>query len=352
MDPLEETFEQAEVETEPIESPEAVEPQGTLDDVFADALTEKATAQEDDGQVEEDEAKEQVKDSSDKETAETPFGEIIVSDAQKIAFKNEKEFQDFLEKNPLLREGFMKSRDYTHKTSQVAQERKQLDEQKKAFETEQSSIWGQQKPTKEDMGFFKDFWKTFQYGTPEVAQRLASIAQDVSLIAQGRPPVGPLAVTSGTPVDYTLNSELIKNRRDIDEMRAEREREKAEYAERIQSEDAARGKAEIDSWVAGKQSKGIQITTEEFAAMAPLSRVLGEDGKRLYSLDEMYKLALAKLGKTEQQALKKVHADSKMRSSKTPSRPASRVPSSAKLDSSNQNLDEIFQEAQEQLAQG
>ncbi len=341
--------EQAEVEVESVESQEAVEPQETLDDAFANALTQKGVSENEDTQSVDDGTQEQVKTAPDKAVIDTPFGEILVSDAHKIAFKSEKEFQDFLEKNPLLKEGFMKQKDYTHKTQQVAQERKKYEEDRKAFEAEQASVWGQQKPTKEDMSFFKDFWHTFQYGSDAVAGKLASIAQDVSLIAQGRPPVGPLASQNGTPIDYTRDSELIKTRRDIDELKAERQREKSENEQRSQAQEAEKSKAEVDSWIADKSKQGIQITREEFAQMAPLSRVLGEDGKRLYTLDEMHRLAQAKLGKTEQEAMKKVHADSKLRSNKTPSKPASRVPSSAKPDA--KNLEEIFQQGLETLAQ-
>lgn len=344
-----EEIEQADVELEETSEQETVESPESVSDIFANALKDKADGPEESSQTEEEEAQEQTKKADDKATIETPYGEITLDEAKKIAFKDEKEFHAFLERNPFLKEGFLRQSDYTRKTQQVAQERKKLDELKGAFESEQASVWGQQKPTKEDMSFFRDFWHTFQYGSSEVAGKLASIAQDVSLIAQGKPPVGPLAGPAGTTIDYSRDSELIKTRRDIDDIRAEREREKQQAQERQFAQERSEAKREIDSWIAEKQKQGVQIMTDEFKTMALFSNLRDEDGNRL-PLDEMHRLALAKLGKTEKEAIRKVHADSKARSNKTPSRPASRVSSNAKPEA--QTLDEILQEGQEQLAQG
>jgi len=341
--------EQAEVEVVEINSQEAVEPQEEVSDIFADALKDKAGSPEDSSQTDEDGATEQVEKADDKAPIETPYGEITLDEAKKLSFKNEKEFLSFLDKNPFLKEKFMMQSDYTRKTQKVAQDSKQLEESRKAFETEQNQLWGNQKPTKEDMSFFRDFWHTFQYGSDGVAQKLSSIAKDVSLIAQGKQPVGPLASQDGATVDYTRDSELIKTRRDIDEIRAEREREKKEAEERTVSQEREKAIAEVDSWIAEKQKQGITISQDEFKTMALFSGLRDEHGKRL-PFDEMYSLALAKMGKTGKEAIKKVFTDSKNRSKQTPSKPASRVPSSAKPDA--QSLDEIFQEGQEQLAQG
>jgi hypothetical protein len=341
--------EQSEVEVEEIEPVEAVEPQEEISDILANELKEKAGIPEDSSQTEEDQTTEQGEKVNDKTVIETPYGEIVVSDAQKATFKSEKEFQAFLEKNPLLKEGFLRQSDYTRKTQEVAKERKAFLEAKKAFDDEQNSVWGQQKPSKDDMSFFKDFWHTFQYGSDDVAGKLSSFARDISLIAQGKQPVGPLANQDGTKVDYTRDSELIKTRRDIDDIRAEREREKQDAQQERQAQEAREAKTEVDSWLAEKQKQGIKISNDEFKTMALFSSLRDEQGNRL-PLDEMYKLALAKLGKTEKQAIKKVFTDSKDRSNKTPSKPASRVPSNAKPDALS--LDEILQEGQEQLAQG
>lgn len=345
---MDDVTEQAEVEVPETETQEAVEPQESFSDIFSKALTDKAGSPEDSSQTEEGRPEQPVK-ADDKAVIETPFGEITLDEAKKVAFKSEKEFQDFLERNPLLKEGFLRQSDYTRKTQQVAQERKKFEEERKAFEAEQGSMWGQTKPTKEDMSFFKDFWQAFQYGSDDVAVKLSAVAKDVSLIVQGKQPVGPLANQNGAPVDYSRDSELIRTRRDIDDLRAEREREKTEAEQRRATEERVQAKREVDSWLSDKQKQGLQISQDELRAMAHFSTLRDEEGNRL-SLDEMHRLALAKLGKTEAQAVRKVFTDSKNHSKKTPAKPASRVPSGAKPDALS--LDEILQEGKEQLAQG
>lgn len=350
---MDEVTDQAEVEVPETEVPETVESQESVSDILAEAIKEKAGNPEESSQTVEESTQEQPEKANDKAVIETPFGEITLADAQKAVFKSEKEFQEFLEKNPLLKEGFMKDADYRRKTQQVALERKKFDEERKAFETEQNSLWGQKKPEKEDLAFFKDFWHIFQYGSNDVAGKLASIAQDVSLIVQGKQPVGPLSNQNGTPIDYSRDSELIKTRRDIDELRAEREREKKEADAEKQSRESREAKQEVDSWISEKAKQGINVNGPEFrqilSAMAPFSILRNEDGSRI-SFDEMHRLALAKLGKTEAHAIKKAITGAKNHSQKTPAKPASRVPSNAKPDA--QSLDEILSEGREQLAQG
>ena len=341
--------EQAEVELPETSPIEAVEPQEEVSDIFANALKDKAGSPEDSSQPEEDQTTEQVEKVDDKTTIETPYGEIVISDAQKAVFKSEKEFQDFLEKNPLLKEGYMRVSDYTRKTQQVAQERKQLDESKKAFEKEQSGLWGSVKPNKEGFGLIGNLWSVYTHGSDPIAGKIESFLKDASLIADGKPPVGPLANQDGTAVDYSRDSELIKTRRDIDELRAERNKEKQDAENLRLEQERSQAKTEVDTWISEKQKQGVQVSKEEFRTMALFSNLRDEQGNRL-PMDEMYRLALAKLGKTDKEAIKKVFTDSKARSNKTPAKPASRVPSGAKPEALS--IDEILQEGQEQLAQG
>lgn len=347
---MDDVTEQAEVEVVETEVQETVESPESVSDIFSEALKEKAGNPEESSQTDEDQAED--KPENPDKVIETPYGEITLDEAKKLTFKSEKEFLSFLDKNPFLKEKFLMQSDYTRKTQQVAQERKKFDEDRKKFEDEKqldSNGWGNQKPTKEDLQAFQNAWTVFQHGSDGLAGKIQAFYHDVSLISQGKNPVGPLANQDGSAVDYRADSQVIGVKREFDQYRQEQERKEKQRDAASAEREASEAKAQVDTWLSEKEKAGVKIESDEFAAMARVSKAYAAAGEKI-TLDEMHRIALAQLGKTVKLAIKKVFTDTKKRSSQTPGKPASRVPSGAKPEA--QSLDEILAEGKEQLAQG
>lgn len=339
-----ENVEQAETEVVETNPTEEAQPQEDISSILGNALKDKAGSPEDSSQPEEEETAEQPN-----ETIETPYGEITLDEAKKIAFKDEKEFLSFLEKNPFLKDKFMMQSDYTRKTTQVAEERKKFNEEKQKIAEEKAKedlAWGRVKPTPEDMGWFHSFWNVYQHGSDQLAGQLSAFVNDVALISQGKQPTGPLAGQNGQQVDFSRDSQVISVKREFDQYRQEQERKEREREEREQALETQKAREEVDSWISEKMKSGVKLQQDELKTMSLFSQIRDESGKRI-SLDEMYRLALAKLGRTSKEAIKRVFSDTKEHSGKTPAKPASRVPSTAKPDTST--LDEILTEGLEQL---
>lgn len=332
-------------ETEMIETgePPAVEADESISDIFSEALKDNAGSPEEASETAEENKEGQV---PPVKTEEKPFGELTIDEAKKLSFKSEKDFQAFLEKNPFLKEKVMFQSDYSRKTMQVAEERKKYEQEVKKLEetkAKESEAWGSQKPTTEDMGFFQNLWHVYQYGSDSLAGQISAFAKDVALISQGKNPTGPLAGSNGQPIDYTKDSQVIGVKREFDQYRSEQERKEKqrEAVEQAQAQEKANG--EVNSWLSEKKKAGISVTQDERNEMARLSILKDDDGNRL-SLDTLHDLALARLGKT----IKKVLAETKDHSNRTPGKPASRVPSNAKPEASN--LEDIFKEGLEEIS--
>lgn len=341
-----------EPETEQIESTNetvAIEAPESLDSILGDALKSKDDSSKDVDPIEEDKLKEQV--DPVKETVSTPYGEITLDEAKKLSFKNEDEFKAFLERNPFLKERVLMQSDYTKKTTQVAEERKRFAEERKQLETEkakQSEAWGASSPTDQDMGFFHDTWHLFQHGSDQLASKISAFAKDISLIKQGQPPVGPLAGQNGSSVDYSRDSEMVGVKRKLETLEQERAREKQEReTEAREAQEQASSKM-VSDWLKSKSDAGNPVTDEEREVMADFASARKKDGSR-YSLDELHRIALAQLGKTDKASIGKVFKSAKDQSLKTPAKPNSRVSSGLKPDANPKNLDSILEEGLESL---
>ena len=103
--------EQAEplVESEVSEEQEPATPENEdISDILSEALKEtQATPDEAGAGTEEAKEKEQV--PAKKE--EPPFLELLVNDATKLPFKTEEEFHQFLDKNQVLKDGWLRQAD-------------------------------------------------------------------------------------------------------------------------------------------------------------------------------------------------------------------------------------------------
>lgn len=341
-----EIVEQADPETDET----SLHPDSASDDSISDILGNalKGKADNPDEAVEPTEEEKPVEQTPQKE-AETLFGEIMLDEAKKIGFKTEEDFHKFLDRNPLLRDGFLRHADYTRKTTQVSEDKKKYLEEKKQFDelkVKDSETWGASKPTDDDMGFFKNLWHVFQYGSEPLANQISAFARDVSLIAQGRVPVGPLAGTNGQPVDFQHDSQVISVRREFDQYRQEQERKEKERTMRDEALENEKATAEVDSWISAQLEKGVKLSGDELRMMSLFSNVRDENNKRI-SLDEMYRLALTRLGRTEKTAINKVFKGAKESSARTPSKPASKVPSSSQPEPST--VEDILKQGLEKI---
>lgn len=336
--------EQAEIE--PTNEPEAIEAPESIDSILGDALKGKESDPEDGTPTEEVKPKEQAE-----KTVSTPYGEITLDEAKKLSFKNEDEFKAFLERNPFLKERVLMQSDYTRKTTQVAEERKKFAEDRKQFEQEkakQSEIWGATKPNEQGMGHIQNLWQLYVHGSDTLASRIESFFNDASLIAAGKPPVGPLAGKDGESVDYSRDSQMVGVKRELETLKQEREREKAERETEAREQQTQAAVQEVNVWLKTKSDAGTPVTDEERDVMADFSSARKKDGSR-YSLDELHKIALAQLGKTEKAAITKVFNGAKTQSAKTAQKPNSRASSGLRPDVNPNNLDSILNEGLESL---
>lgn len=299
----------------------------SISDVLSNALKGKDENPQDPVQTDKVESAEQVTDKPE----ETLYGEIVIDEAKKLSFKSEKEFQQWIEKHPFLKDKLLMQSDYTRKTSQVAEERKKFLAEKQQHEEQiakESGVWGGTKPTTEDMNSMGELWNVFQHGSDRLAGQIQSFLKDVSLIAKGQVPTGPLAARQGEQTDFAQDSTLISTRRELSQMKEQLEKEKRERETRDNESSYRSALGEVNSWLSAKKEQGVEITDDERNQMARFSGLKDAEGNRI-SLDEMHKLALAAMGRTEKEAMKKVFTGAKALSKKTPNQPTSKASASA-----------------------
>lgn len=326
-----------------------------IDDILNEALRDKADDPENVGQAEESEPEGQsegeseVEETKPEENVSELFGELVLEGEKKLPFKTEDEFHKFLEMNPMLRDGFLRQSDYTRKTTLVSEDRKKLETERADFEKqkqEQDEFWGSVKPDDTSMSFMRDFWTVFQHGSPQLAQRINAFANDIQLISNGRQPVGPLAQGDGQ--SGVADPHIIDLRRQIDQMRTEGAREKKAREADEQRAAKAKVEAELDSWISEKGKQGVRIQQDEFKAMALFANVKDTEGRPL-TWDAMYKLAMAHLGRTDREAIKKVYQDGKRKSAKAPIVPNSKTPANAQPEP--EDIGDILEQGAKALAE-
>lgn len=342
-----EQAETQEVETSPDDG------QG-IGDILSDALKGKvddpeAVSQTDEGEPEGEPEEPSAEGEMTQKEAQELFGELLLEGEKKLAFKTEDEFHEFLEKNPLLKDGFLRQSDYTRKTTQVSEQRKEFEKERQEFEEQkraEDEKWGRTKPDENSIGFMRDLWNVFQHGSPQLAQKINSFANDIQLISQGRQPVGPLSQGDGQ--SNLVDPSVIELRRQIDQLRTESEREKQARQSEEQRAARAKAEAEVDSWISEKEKQGVTIKQDELRAMASFSQVKDEEGKPL-SLDAIYKLAMAHLGRTEKAAIRKVYQKAKEKSGKAPISPTSKAPANAQPEP--EDIGDILEQGAKALAE-
>lgn len=347
-----EELEQAEgtIETSPAEDTQ------TIDSIFSDALKEKAGTPEDVSHAEEEKPVNQVDQPEGQEeqaqkVAEQLFGELVISDAQKLPFKSKEDFEKFIESNPLLKDGFLRMADYTRKTTQVAEDRKSIEKLKQEFEQKEQSdaeTWGGQKPDPESMKALSDVWAAFNHGSTTLKSKINEFVSDIQLIASGKPPVGPLSGQAGQ--FSASDAQIIELRREMEKIKRETSsRDQRLQEEKIQA-NVERATQALNAFEKELAQKGIKIERDEYIAMADFGHLIGKPKANgdVYTFEDAYKAALAVLGRSEKFAIKQVFAKSNELKKKTPIAPSSKIPANAQPAAKN-DLDAIFNEGLRQL---
>lgn len=344
--------------TEPAE--EIVEREQTsdgqsVDSIFSDALKEKVGTPEDAEQTEASETESQPQTPEEKQENKELYAELVVGGAQKFPFKTEEEFQKFLEANPKLKEGFMRQADYTRKTMQVAEEKKNHEKAKQEHEEQvrgELELWGGEKPDQNSLKALGDVWQAFRHGSPQLIHAINSFVSDIQMIVAGKNPTGPLA---GNVQFGESDSRLLGLKREFENFKREStEKEKKFNADRDRE---ARQKAvsQLNAFESELSQKGIKIERDEFMQMSHFGHLVGKpkldaEGnptEETYTFHDAYKAALGVLGRSEKLAVKKVFAKSEEVKKSTPRMPTSKAPANAQPHANN--LDAIFEEGLQKL---
>lgn len=278
-----------------------------LDSILEAGLKEKNANPE--AGVQTDEGTPDNQPETPEKVAEELFGELIVSDAQKLPFKTKEELESLIEKNRELfgkTSHFLRQSDYTRKTQELAKERQEFEDRK----TKDDELWGEVKPDENSMGAFRNLWSVFQYASPQVQQKIDAFMQDVSLMASGKPPAGPLAQEAGSQSE---SPEVISLRQKVAQMERSMQKDKTEAQKEEERKGREQANKDWESWVQKmeKPEKGepVKITEELSNAMVPYLLALREsDMDNISKCDRAYKLACQELGLDSKQAVKEVYA--------------------------------------------
>lgn len=303
-------MEQAETVIEP------TTPEG-IGDIYTDALKENQPTPKDgieDGQ-------EQVTE----QPLETPFLELLLDEKNKVPFKNEDEFISFLERNKVLKDGWLRQADYTRKTQAISEKEKQFEK----LTEEEQQLWGKVAPDPASKKALTNVWQVFQsVQDPSIAEKIEKFVADVNLIAQGKTPVGPLmqaGVNTGNPEIDSLKNEVLTLKNELKGYQNNITQKERETLARQEAEQTQKLEKEIDSWIADKEKETKSaFPGEVLMEMSKIMAALDEKGQPYFTLDQAHEMARTRLGLTVADAAKRVFKDAKQASSKTPRAPISK----------------------------
>lgn len=254
-------------------------------DVLKSGLTESETKPEE--RLTEEPPKEPAEPEGEK--AETLFGEVVLSEADKIQFKTKEEFDAFIKQNPLLNNNFVEKPQYTR----VTQEKAALEKEKEKILAEKDAFWTEGlpphvpkiQPNEESKGALKTLFAAYQVGGPEFQQALSQLVQQANMLVAGQHTAQPVY----HPEVTQLKSELETVKAQLDQFN---------QAQAVQA---------WQSWRSQKEATGVKISEDVQKVMAQAMRYDRADGQP-FTYDDAYNYAIFQLGKTNDEATRKVFA--------------------------------------------
>lgn len=322
------------VETEIIEQ----NPTQDIGEIFTEALAGKDAAAV--GTEPATKAAEQVID--------TPFLELVISDAEKRPFKTEEEFQKFLDSNKILKDGWMRQSDHTRKSQEIAKQKQDIENQR----NEELKVWGKVAPDAASKQALATLWQTYHSTQdPIIQEQISNFVKDVQLLARGQAPVGPLKSAQGTSAENpdvaSLKKELLGLKNELLGFKGSIQ-QREQQAIQAQNEQLQKEQDKIvDEWVKGKEKSGTKIQQDEFGVMSDLMSISDEKGQPKYTLDQAYNLARTHLGRSQTDAVKAVVKTAKQLNQSTSRTPISRA--SASKTPEPTDIGDIFKQGIENL---
>lgn len=251
------------------------------------------------------------------EQAEKLFAELVLDEKQRIGFKDEQEFNQFLEKNKFLKDGFLRMSDYTRKTQEVAKIRKSIEEEASGIR----GMWGEVQPNEGSLEGIKNLWSAFQKGDPAFQTALNRLVEDATAIVSGQQPKHISGLVSAKDPSFNVAATP-----EVQELREVTNQLKSEF-EQIRYEKA---KNEWESWRGQKEKNGVQFTDELIGMMSHFLGVTDPKTQKPMTLDRAYDYSIRELGLEKVDAVKKVFVESKDKARKTPAAPNSHISSTVR----------------------
>lgn len=329
--------EQAEIEKEAITSDENL----GIDGIFDEALEGKDASQTEG-------AKSGAK-GTEQVVNDTPFLELVLSDAEKRAFKTEEEFQKFLESNKVLKDGWMRQSDYTRKAQEFSKQQKEIENQK----NEELKAWGKIAPDAASKQALATLWQVYQNNPdPEIQAQISNFVKDVQLLARGQQPTGPLKSVQGasnvSPEVSALQKQIHGLEQKLQGFQGSIQQREQQALQAEQARIAQEADKTINEWVTTKEKSGVKIQQDEFGVMADLMSITDEKGEPKYTLDQAYNLARTHLGRAGVDAVRSVVKTAKQLNQSTSRTPISRA--SASKDPEPKGIGEIFEQGIKNLS--
>jgi hypothetical protein len=247
------------------------------------------------------------------------YAELVYDDKTRLAFKDEKHFNEFLENNKTLKEGFLRSSDYTRKTQDLAKQRKEIE----SYLKEQENFWGEVKPNQDSLKGFKTLWDAFQRGDDRYSQELYGLLTKANSIINGQAPTQeqPLSPEVLRLSEKVQQFEQIFNRMNLD-----------------------KATNEWETWKGKKESQpGVKINEDIEQMMAHFLEYTDPKTGKPMSLDRAYDYSIRELGLENTDATKKVFREASSLKAKSPSAPNSAASSTANPEP--RSFGEIFRQA-------
>jgi len=255
--------------------------------------------------------------NSPTQQAEKLFAELVIDENNRIPFKTKEDYDKFIESNEILKGERMRLSDYTRKTQEIANFKKQLEEEAEGFR----GMWGEVQPNEASLQGIQALWQAYQKGDPAFQTALNRLVEDSTAILSGQQPKHLSGLVSAKDPNFSVAATP-----EVQELREVTSQLKSEF-EQIRYDKA---KNEWESWKGGKEKNGIQFTDELPGMMSHFLGVIDPKTGKPMTLDRAYDYSVRELGLENVDAVKKVFVESKDKARKSPSAPNSHISSAVR----------------------